>query len=70
MRALRLNIEDTVFDKVIYFLKNLPKEDITIIEESTEKNYLADAIETKSFSEHTANLIEEWKDDAEDDTWK
>ena len=29
-----------------------------------------DAIETKAFSNHTANLIEDWKDIAEDDVWK
>ena len=33
MHSLRLNIEDKVFDKVIYFLKNLPKDDVEIIEE-------------------------------------
>lgn len=27
-------------------------------------------IETKSFSNHSANLIEEWKDSSEDYIWK
>ena len=32
MHSLRLNIEDSVFDKVIYFLQNLPKNDVEIVE--------------------------------------
>ena len=27
-------------------------------------------IETKSFSNHSGNLIEEWKNSSEDDIWK
>ncbi|MFP4487146.1 MAG: hypothetical protein ACLFOC_09285 [Campylobacterales bacterium] len=26
--------------------------------------------EIQAFSEHSANLVEEWKDDSEDDVWK
>jgi len=33
MHTLKLNIQDSVFDKVIYFLNNLPKNDIEIIQE-------------------------------------
>jgi hypothetical protein len=33
MHTIKLNIEDSVFDKVIYFLKNLPKEEVTVVEE-------------------------------------
>jgi len=32
MHSVRLNIEDSVFDKVIYFLNNLPKNEVTIVE--------------------------------------
>lgn len=32
MHTLRLNIQDSVFDKVIYFLQNLPKNEVEIIE--------------------------------------
>lgn len=32
MHTLKLNIQDDVFDKVIYFLNNLPKNDIEIVE--------------------------------------
>lgn len=32
MHALKLNIEDSVFEKVIYFLQNLPKHEVEIVE--------------------------------------
>ena len=34
MHTLKLKIEDSVFDKVIYFLKNLPKDEVEIVEET------------------------------------
>ncbi len=74
MHTVKLHIEDRVFDKVIYFLKNLPKNEV-LIEEDSIKEYsitelYEDKIETKAFSNHSANLIEEWKDSSEDDIWK
>jgi hypothetical protein len=33
MHTLRLNIQDNVFEKVIYFLRNLPKNEVEIIED-------------------------------------
>ena len=32
MHTVKLKIEDSVFDKVIYFLKNLPQNEVEIIE--------------------------------------
>jgi hypothetical protein len=32
MHTLKLNIQDNVFDKIIYFLQNLPKDEIEIVE--------------------------------------
>ena len=34
MHTLKLNIEDSIFDKVVDFLQNLPKNEIEIIVES------------------------------------
>jgi hypothetical protein len=34
MHSIRLDIEDSVFDKVIYFLKNLPVNEVKIIEDT------------------------------------
>jgi hypothetical protein len=38
MHSLRLDIEDSVFDKVIYFLQNLPKDEVEIVENSLIKD--------------------------------
>jgi len=32
MHSIRLDIQDSVFDKVIYFLQNLPKDEVSIVE--------------------------------------
>ena len=74
MHTIKLHIEDKVFDKVIYFLKNLPKNEVFIEEDNIKEYSVAELykekIETKSFLNHSANLIEEWKDSSEDDIWK
>ena len=37
MHTLKLNIQDSVFDKIIYFLQNLPKDEVEIVENSLQK---------------------------------
>lgn len=72
MHSIRLNIEDSVFDKVIYFLENLPKNEVKIVSDSdfgSGKNS-KDNLEVKMYSNSSANLVEDWKDDAEDEIWK
>ena len=32
MHTIKLNIQDNVFDKVYYFLSNLPKNEVEIVE--------------------------------------
>jgi hypothetical protein len=38
MHSLKLNIQDSVFDKVIYFLQNLPKDEVKIVESKSIKD--------------------------------
>jgi hypothetical protein len=68
MHSIRLDIQDNVFDKVIYFLSNLPKNEVKIVEDKISKDSSFDE-DIQSFSNHSANLIEEWKDTHEDDIW-
>lgn len=35
MHTLKLEINDTIFDKVMFFLNNLPKNDVKLTVEST-----------------------------------
>ncbi len=69
MRSIRLEIEDSVFDKVIDFLKHLPSKDIVIIENKDVKHIEQDG-ELIHFSNHSASQIDEWRDKSEDDIWK
>ncbi len=34
MHTIKLNIQDSVFDKVIYFLNNLPANEVEIVEDT------------------------------------
>jgi len=72
MHSVKLNIKDSIFDKVIYFLNNLPKNEVVIVENKIINQPVLnqDDSEVKSFSNHTANIIEEWKDTTEDEVWK
>ena len=75
MYTLKLNIQDSVFDKIMYFLQNLPKNEVSIIIEDkivndSSADFNEESSEVRSFSNHTANLIEEWRDTSEDDVWK
>ncbi len=68
MHSIKLEIEDCVFDKVIYFLQNLPKNEVKIVENI--KNSDQKEMDIKAYSEHSANLIEDWKDSSEDKVWR
>lgn len=39
MQTLKLNIQDEVFDKIYYFLSNLPKNEVEIIKDSTDEDW-------------------------------
>ena len=39
MHAVKLNIQDSVFDKVIYFLQNLPSDEVEIIENTIVEDW-------------------------------
>ena len=71
MHSIRLEIEDSVFEKVIYFLQHLPENEVKIVEETDAiypKNTKPDS-DVKAYSNHSANLIEEWKE-SEEERWK
>lgn len=44
MHTLKLKIQDSVFDKIMYFLQNLPKNEVEVIEEKVMSNANADFI--------------------------
>jgi len=67
MHTIKLNVQDNVFDKIIYFLQNLPKDEVEIVENSLTKedwSYLESEIDVgmssgvsnKSHDEITNNI--------------
>jgi hypothetical protein len=72
MHTIKLQVQDTIYDHIIFLLKNLNTKELKIIEDhkvdrldATEK-----FSEINAFSNHSATLIDEWKDTSEDDIWK
>jgi len=77
MHSLRLNIEDSIFDKVIYFLQNLPKNDVEIVENKIIENVIIKNNDWDYWSEEEIDNIgkiglmsNSFEDDDEDySTW-
>jgi len=61
MHTIKLQVEDSVFDKVIYFLKHLPKDEVKIIEDIADDDwsYLEDEIDKGMRSPMSSKTHEE-----------
>jgi hypothetical protein len=74
MHTIKLNVQDSIYSHIMFFLKNLNPKELEIIEdnnlESVSKLENHENSEIKAFSNHSANLIDEWKDQGEDEIWK
>ena len=71
MHTVKLKINDDIYNHIMFFLKSLDNNKIKILEEKKQKTVSKDDIEdTKLFSNHSANLIEDWQDLEEDNIWK
>ncbi len=71
MHTIKLEVEDSIYDHIMFLLKNINTKELKIIEEKSVQmsNETEDAM-TQAFSNHSANLIEEWKDESEDVIWR
>lgn len=49
MHTLKLEVNDSVFDKVMFFLNNLPKNDVKLTVASTTKKLNSISIKTKGY---------------------
>jgi len=72
MRTIQIQVENDVIDSVMQLLKSLNTPQIALIKQISILNQKADDdnSDTQLYSHHTANLIDEWKDPAEDAVWK
>ncbi len=69
MRSIKLQVKDSIYQHIMFLLKNINSEELQILEDKTIKKKYPDQEEIKAFSNHTINLIEEWKDNIENDIW-
>jgi len=67
MHTIKLQIQDSIYDHIMFLLKNLNTKELKIIEDngSTGKDD-----EVMVYANHTANTIEDWHDESEDEIWK
>jgi len=59
MHTIKLQVEDSIYSHIMFFLQNLNTRELKIIES-----------DINAFTDHSANLIEDWKDVAENEIWK
>lgn len=64
MKAIYLNVEDNIYQKVIDFLKLLPKNKIKVVEDNL-KSIEEETIEEKSLSEGAKALLKDYMEDEE-----
>ena len=67
MHTIKLQIQDSIYDHVMFLLKNLNTKELKIIEDSVSKRK---DDEVMVYSNHTASTIEDWYDESEDEVWK
>ena len=71
MHTVKLKINDDIYNHIMFFLKSLDNDKIKILEEKKQKTVSKyDNEDTKLFSNHSANLIEDWQDLEKDNIWK
>lgn len=71
MHTIKIEVGDSIYFHIKFLLKNLESRDLRIIEENESANLqnTTDELEIQMFSNHSANLIEDWKDFSEDELW-
>lgn len=67
MKTVKLTMEENIYKNIMFLLNNLQVKGLKI-EEINSANTDDEQNELKAFSNHSANLIEDWKD--EDSIWK
>lgn len=72
MHSIKLQVQDSIYDHIIFLLKNLNTKELRIIEDRKIEilDTTVEPLNIQIFSNHSANLIDEWKEIGEDDIWK
>lgn len=69
MHTIKLQVQDTIYSHIMFFLKNLSSKELQIIEDKEIQKY-EESKDIQAFSNHSANLVNEWRDDSEDEVWR
>lgn len=72
MHTIKLQVQDSIYGHIIFLLKNLNTKELKIIEDRMldRKELPQEDGEVRAFSNHSANLIDEWRESSEDEVWK
>ena len=72
MHVIKLQVQDGIYNHIMFFLQNLNTKELKIIEDTTASHngIIKNSLDITAFSNHSANLIEDWKDVQEDEIWK
>lgn len=50
MRTIKLDVNDNIYDKVMFFLKNLPKDDVRVNVKYVEEKHKVDTLKAVSLN--------------------
>lgn len=74
MHTIKLNVQDSIYSHIMFFINNLNTRELEIVEDksikSIDKVQNHENSQINAFSNHSASLIDEWKDENEDEIWK
>jgi hypothetical protein len=72
MHTIKLEIKDSIYDHIMFLLKNLNSKELKIIEDKKMNDYGSQDNDKDiyAFSNHAANTVEEWHNTDEDEIWK
>ena len=72
MHTIKLQVQDSIYSHIMFFLQNLNTKELKIIEDTkaARSTIMENSSDIHAFTNHSANLIDEWKDTVEDEVWK
>ncbi len=72
MHTIKIQIKDSIYDHIMFLLKNLNSKGLKIIEDKKMNDHLYhdNDQDIYAFSNHAANTVEDWHNESEDDVWK
>lgn len=71
MHTIKLQVQDSIYSHIMFLLNNLNTKELKVIEDSAVAcGVMENSSDINAFSNHSANLVDAWKDVQEDEIWK